>query len=167
MVQDLQADSQRWRQELQLTRSARGRDREEALAAYRGSQTHQSRQYYGPSDQPTYPTQPQVLPRPEGQYYDPALYGQAQQPQTVYAQPGAPSAHQAAYGQPAPARTAPTHAGQAIGREGEVYYQPADQRVAYTYPAGASAEASGQQVYYQGATGGQPAVYYYHQNGKS
>lgn len=155
---------------MQQTRTARGRDREEALAAYRGSQIHQSRQYYGPSDQASYPPQAQVLPRPEGHYYDPAVYGQAQQPQAAYAQPGAQpgahSVHQPAYGQLPPARTAPTHAGQAVGREGEVYYQAADQRVAYPYAAGAPAEASSQPVYYQGAAGG-PQVYYYHPNGKS
>lgn len=114
MVQDLKLDSQRWRAEVQQGR-----------VAYQDSQTHQSRQYYGPSAPAAAP--PAVsyqAPQPHRQAYAPTAhqsYGgdsayTYQQP--AYGQPASQYAAPA-YGQPqAQIRTAPTY----------TYTQPAAQQ---------------------------------------
>lgn len=78
MVRDLQLDSRRWEQEV-----AQGQ------ASYTNSDTHRSRQYYGPSQTPgpeppaaAYPqSYPQVHPQPHQQAH-------GQQPSAVYAGSG-------------------------------------------------------------------------------
>ncbi|KAI9771804.1 MAG: hypothetical protein M1840_001574 [Geoglossum simile] len=80
MIADLKADSQRWENE-QREKEARGFP----PAQYRASTTHQSRQYYGPSDPQVQPSGgPPVYVDPAGSYnqYPPSAQQQQQYPGT-------------------------------------------------------------------------------------
>ncbi|KAF2492897.1 hypothetical protein BU16DRAFT_564202 [Lophium mytilinum] len=167
MVADLKLDSQRWRTEVSQGRgSPHARDAkhskhpDKALVSYQDSRTHQSRQYYGPSDPAPSPAavpyqqppRPAYAPQPTHQQYqqpEPAYTYAQSQPQAGYAAPAGQSYQQPAYNQPqGQIRTAPeyTYTQQSASQNQHAQYaQHQDPR--YTYPQQANPAPPTQQPY--------------------
>jgi len=118
MIQDLKLDSQRWRAEagrgspLLTSDSKVARLSNTPLVAYKDSRTHESRQYYGPSQTTTTPVEyPQSHDPPRQSYQAPPSshysvsdnYTHAPQPQSTYQ--SVPSGYPSQYHPP---RTTPT-----------------------------------------------------------
>ncbi|KAF2803231.1 uncharacterized protein BDZ99DRAFT_468214 [Mytilinidion resinicola] len=139
MVADLKLDSQRWRTEV-----SQGR------VSYQDSRTHQSRQYYGPSDpapapaavpyqqpsRPAYPPQPTHQSHQQYQQPEPSYTYAQPQPQAAYAAPAGQAYQQPPYNQAqGQLRTQPnyTYTQQSASQDQHAQYaQHQDPR--YTYP---------------------------------